>query len=857
MIPLKLTVRNFMCYRDDVPPLDLDGLHVACLCGDNGHGKSALLDAMTWALWGEARARTQEELVHQGRSDMAVELDFKAREQTYRVSRKYARTARGSQSTLLELQVLTDDGGRPITGNTVRDTEARIRDLLHMDYDTFVNTAFLLQGRADEFTRSTPARRKECLAEVLDLAYYRRLEERARERSRDASGRLREIEGAIEHMRAQIEGRRASEERLAEIEAALTRLRPDVQTQRSWVDSLRDGVEGQRGRKGELESLERRVESSRVELDELGRQIGDHRSRIERHEAVQQREAEIVEQATRIEEVRAETARLDEVASRAHALAQERTRLQGAIAVKRERLSGELSQIERTISTDLEPKAKRLPLMEETLRGIRVGQESLGEPETALARLREEAQELAARTQYLKRREDELRAEMGETRKKFDMLRRDESVCPLCKQPLGEEGQEHLALEYRTQGERAKRDYGQNRAEATRVEQERSQKLAAVATAESDLDRRRRDLQTRVAACERDVEDSKNAVQTLAGQVGRRDRLRARIADDDFALDERRSLEAIEGEAAAVDYDEERHARLREEMAALEPYVELARRLAEATDVLPRERDSLVRVLGIRDRRRAALAEDEQRRDELAADLKSLPALEAQLSEAQARLSVLERQLQEALVDRGVVEGELKRLEALERELGARERERRELQQAKGIFDELAVAFGRNGIQALIIETAIPDLQNDANELLGRLTDGRMTLKLQLREGRRERLTGMPSEELDIRIGDEVGTRAYEMFSGGEAFRINFALRIALSRLLAQRSGAPLPILFIDEGFGSQDAAGQERLREAIQSIQSDFQKIIVVTHLEGIKESFPTRIEVTKTAMGSTFQVV
>ena len=79
------------------------------------------------------------------------------------------------------------------------------------------------------------------------------------------------------------------------------------------------------------------------------------------------------------------------------------------------------------------------------------------------------------------------------------------------------------------------------------------------------------------------------------------------------------------------------------------------------------------------------------------------------------------------------------------------------------------------------------------------------------------------------------------MFSGGEAFRINFALRIALSRLLAQRSGAPLPILFIDEGFGSQDASGQERLREAIQSIQSDFQKIIVITHLEGIKDSFPT----------------
>ena len=116
---------------------------------------------------------------------------------------------------------------------------------------------------------------------------------------------------------------------------------------------------------------------------------------------------------------------------------------------------------------------------------------------------------------------------------------------------------------------------------------------------------------------------------------------------------------------------------------------------------------------------------------------------------------------------------------------------------------------------------------------------------------------GLPSEELEIMVGDEVGTRSYETFSGGEAFRIDFALRIALSKLLARRSGAPLPILFIDEGFGSQDAAGQERLKEAIQSIQDDFQKIIVITHVEQVKESFPARIEVTKTSSGSTFVVV
>ena len=169
--------------------------------------------------------------------------------------------------------------------------------------------------------------------------------------------------------------------------------------------------------------------------------------------------------------------------------------------------------------------------------------------------------------------------------------------------------------------------------------------------------------------------------------------------------------------------------------------------------------------------------------------------------------------------------------------------------------DELAVACGKNGIQALIIEQAIPYLQDDANELLGRLTESRMTLKLQLGEGRKDK--GVPSEVLHIQISDEVGTRNYETFSGGEAFRSNFALRIALSKLLARRSGAPLPILFIDEGFGTQDSSGQDRLIQAIQSIQADFEKIIVITHVEQVKEAFPVRIEVTKTGNGSTFVVV
>ena len=96
------------------------------------------------------------------------------------------------------------------------------------------------------------------------------------------------------------------------------------------------------------------------------------------------------------------------------------------------------------------------------------------------------------------------------------------------------------------------------------------------------------------------------------------------------------------------------------------------------------------------------------------------------------------------------------------------------------------------------------------------------------------------------------------MYSGGEAFRVNFALRIALSQLLAERAGTQIRTLVIDEGFGTQDAEGLAALVQAIRTIQDDFDKILVVTHLEELKNAFPVRIEVRKDPVtGSTFDVV
>ena len=165
--------------------------------------------------------------------------------------------------------------------------------------------------------------------------------------------------------------------------------------------------------------------------------------------------------------------------------------------------------------------------------------------------------------------------------------------------------------------------------------------------------------------------------------------------------------------------------------------------------------------------------------------------------------------------------------------------------------------MGDDWVHTIELEQVLPEIETKTNELLDRLSDGQMSVRFITQTEYKDRKREDLKETLDIQISDSTGVRDYEMYSGGEAFRINFAIRLALSEVLAQRKGARLQTLVIDEGFGSQDNQGRQRLIEAINLVKSDFAKIIVITHLDELKDAFPTRIEVEKTDRGSRVTVV
>jgi exonuclease SbcC len=209
--------------------------------------------------------------------------------------------------------------------------------------------------------------------------------------------------------------------------------------------------------------------------------------------------------------------------------------------------------------------------------------------------------------------------------------------------------------------------------------------------------------------------------------------------------------------------------------------------------------------------------------------------------------------------------GSLKQQQAYLESLNTQHREQKQqLETARcqyRVYSELAQAFGKNGIQALMIENVLPQLEAETNQILSRLSANQLHIQfITQRAGRSSKSskkTAKLIDTLDILIADARGTRPYETYSGGEAFRINFAIRLALAKLLAQRAGTALQMLIIDEGFGTQDAEGCNRLIAAINAISSDFACILTVTHMPHLKEAFQARIEVEKSPTGSQLRLL
>lgn len=1017
MVPVELQLKNFLSYGTDAPPLDFSRFDVACLSGKNGQGKSALLDAMTWAVWGEARKssgkrKPDEELIRIGTRHMEVTFVFDLEDERYRVTRSFSRSATGkTTSSELEFQIYVPDADkyRPLTGATQRETQETIEATLGLEYDTFINSAFLLQGRSDEFTKKRPSERKEILASILNLSRYEALAARARDRWRDAKQRQQEADSDIERLKSALEPASAWKEERAQLHAQIEATQEDL-------DAFRAEEKELTAQRADLEAKAREAASVQQSMEKLEARQKQHRedaaqlrTRIEEAEDLIAHRDEIQAQYERYEALQEERDALDEKRDLHRGLEKQIDQKKAAIKDKKNELEKKLSRLEvehKSLKKDLDTCVQKLSqqaVVKEKYEAAQAAQQTLetltqkrerraqfdkqladvqqqivGRREALRGKLNEVTQQIEAREKALGEQDDladtiealeekvarrtalkeerdaisqrgkalsnELseqagqlearRTELEKQQADFERFRRaDDGVCPTCGTELTDqhrrevvtsyedaiaaleqeisniedtideqkEKREGLRSEYKSIQQQLDELTGVAETLATAREQRRTRtkeqealenqkKQAATVTSALKNERfaiplrKRRQALRQQRAAYRVDEQRFETIRTRATQLdrfeerlreleeyaGRKEQLEASIQknereaealrqqlDDGRAFGTlKRELEQLNEQLAQVDFDPERFDDVR---AALRNLSDAGSKMKDLVNAQQNREDwqqQLERIEG-----RLEKAEDEkeslsQQKKSLEEALEGKEELEKRQEAKAKEVAEAEQTLNEFQHQLGEVTAKLEQASQDRENLKQAKARREDAASDRALYKHLRKAFGKHGIPSLIIEETLPEIEERANGILDRLTDGKMHVRL---ETLRDKKTGGTKETLEIIITDEQGTpRPYETFSGGESFRVNFALRIALAQLLAERSGVRIRTLVIDEGFGTQDIDGIERLVESIQAIQTDFAKIIVITHLQQLKQVFPVRIEVEKDPVtGSSFELL
>lgn len=860
MIPVKLALKNFLSYGENVPPLDFTQFHIACLSGNNGQGKSALLDALTWAVWGEGRKASQEKkadnsLLRIGQKDMQVEFVFDLEGDRYRIIRTFSLVKKGSRSSL-EFQVFNQEDNEYIslTGPSIRKTQEKITKTLRIDYQTFINSAFILQGRIDEFSRKSARERKEILSEILGLSRYDELANLAKSHLKEINNSIMTKESRLEYIYQETANLDFYKEKIKELSESYKEISQKIKTEEVKVGKLKEEINLLKHKNEQYAESEGRIEQHRQEIVRGQKQIEFRKKEITDYEKIISQKEKVLNDFKNYQKFNTENNEFSRKLQKTRKIEEEKVFVERKIESERADLEVEIrnkkdryKDLKMKAEQGIKNKAEVLEL-EKKMKEVKLLEEQIEE-------IRQKGSKLNVEINSIKGQIERLEKDNKDNQEKLRLLRENpEGECPLCEAKLNAERKrkiedninKEISLNFK-KVEKLKKETEESSKQKDKLVKkwrEVNQKLK-----DKDI------WQQKLSNAHFEYEESKQAVKLMVGLQEEINELEKTIQEKRYASEEQKRLKEFEGQIKNIGYDEVRHRQLNRKIEELSGAPLERVKLEEAEKKIDSLRDGLFELKENYQQKEINLKDLEKKKDKIRVELKELPFLKEKLVQEEQVLNSEQTLKDKILEERGGYQSKFDQCLKLGKEKKEIGKELEKSKKEQNIYEKLIVAFGKNGIQALIIENVLPEIEEEANDLLAKLTNNSTQISI---ESLRDLKSGGIKETLDIKISDELGIRDYEMYSGGEAFRIDFSLRIALSKLLTRRAGTKLRTLVIDEGFGTQDEEGIDNLVQAIQSISEDFDKILIITHLESLKDVFPVRIEVTKLPeIGSRFEII
>ena len=761
------------------------------IIGPNGAGKTTILEAIAWALYGNAAIRGNRDSIRfmgaGARAPVEVQLDFELGSHRYRVCRG-----------LTSAEVYLDGADTPIA-NTISGVTDLLQRRLGMSLSEFFHTYFTGQKELSVMAAMTPAKRGQFLSRVLGYEKLRIAQDLTREKRN--------------RVRASIEGMHRG---MPDPEAVLRALAEAASRKAEAEGRAHQAAHRGAVRAREMMAIEPRwemVQRQREQSAQLLTQI----TVAEEKEAALHRDSERV--VRELEGVQAARAQLDNLREAIEPLFALNVELQALNTLYREEgrrktlleaesaLREEIARLE-----DRHSKIERAPALEE---------EATLELEKKRIEL-EDAQGLleARRTEWVRDRQEAqtkreaLRSQYAEVKVQRDRVVSlgENGECPTCSRPLG--GSLHTVVEHLDElMDTVNVDGNYYKA---RVEQ-----LEQMPDDVRELDESRRVLMQEVGTLERRLAKVQLAVQELGTIV------REIAAKQQRQVQMKRDLSRI-----PPGYDPVRHSEVISEVDRLTPMEAEVGRFQAMLDREPqlkleqtRIAQEIMRVqstLGTLRTRRAQISFTEKDFNELKAEF---DRVRGELQESKVAAARAQEQVSSATLALAAAQAAAEDLKRKVAELDV-------LQDDRRIHDELDRAF--SDLRTDLNFQLRPELSELASAFLSELTDARYT-ELEL------------DDQYNIVILEDGVPKP--VLSGGEEDLANLVLRLAISQMIAERAGQNFSLLILDEVFGSLDEARRFNVVELLRGLHDRFEQVILITHIEPVREGLDRVISVSYNA--------
>lgn len=757
------------------------------IIGPNGSGKTTILEAIAWALYGQPAARgTRDSIRHLRagpRAPVRVELDFELAGHRYRV-------VRGLTSAELFL-----DGGQAPVANSITGVSELLQRRLGMSRTEFFNTYFTGQKELNVMAAMGPSERAQFLSRVLGYERLRSAQALVRERRKLVTAEAQGLRAGMpdpDAVRQQlVDAERREAAALAE-ERDATRARDLADAALAEVLPRWRAAQEARERAAALAGELRVAEA---EVSTLGREAERLERELEAATAARAELARLAELLAPLPALREALAQLDQLFAahgRRQALADRERALADAVAQLAERQTklAAAPQLEEETQAQLSARRAELDAVQAELETQR----------TAYVRDRQEAETKL----------EALRAQYADAQAQIERVIAlgPESPCPTCTRPLGANFDKVVeSLEEQADTLKANGQYFRGRLKQLEREPEPVAQLAE----------RRRLLVTEVSALERRFAKCQAAVQELAG-------IERTAAEQQAQLDTvRRQLAEL-----PAGYDAARHREVRGDVDRLAA-LDRDRVRAEATVA------RAAQAAAARDRAAAELARAEARaadaRTRLAADPLDEAAVarvrtehDTAAAEARAAEVRVARSAGERAAARGAIE--------------QAERARAEVERVRGLVE----AFARERLALDELDRAYTDLRTDLNfQLRPELSETASRFLADLTEGRYDSLE--LDDQYNVVVHEEGAPKP--VISGGEEDLANLVLRLAISQMIAERAGQSFSLLVLDEVFGSLDESRRTNVVELLRGLHDRFEQVIVITHIDDVREGLDQVVRV------------